>query len=385
MTAPEIKLLVVEDNAGDADLIREYLAGARGFRFQMELAASLGEARLRVTSEPFDLVLLDLGLPDCKGMATFEAMYRTCPRVPIVVLTGLEDEEVGLEAIRQGAQDYLLKRQINSALLVRAVRYALERKKAEGEVRRLNAELEQRVHNRTAELEASNKELEALTYTVAHDLRAPLRAIDGFSQILLKEYAALLPADAQRYLHLNRQNVQRMDQLVDGLLTFARLHRQVLQKRTVDTGALVRQVVDARRERQPERKIEITIRDLPGCTADPALLKQVFTYLLDNAFKFTRRCATARIEVGAYPDPNRSGGHVYFVKDNGVGFDMQYVHKLFGVFQRLHRTEDYPGTGVGLAVVQRIVHRHGGRIWAEGAVDQGATFSFTLEGGSLHD
>ncbi len=243
-------------------------------------------------------------------------------------------------------------------------------------------ELEQRVIERTAQLEASNKELEAFSYSVSHDLRAPLRAMDGFSRILLEEYVPSIPSEAQRYLHLVRDNAQQMGRLIDDLLTFSRLSRQPLNKQPVDFGLLARKVFDDLYALEMERVVEITIGALPSCEADPALLKQVFANLLGNALKFTQTREVARIEVDYH---QTDGEKVYYVRDNGVGFDMQYAHKLFGVFQRLHRAEDYAGTGVGLATVQRILHRHGGRIWAEAKVDQGATFYFTLEGESQNE
>ena len=246
-------------------------------------------------------------------------------------------------------------------------------------------ELNQRVHDRTTQLEASNRELEAFSYSVSHDLRAPLRAIDGFSRILLEEYAPQLPGEARHYLQMTRQNSQQMGQLIDGMLTYSRLGRQALQKRPVAPADLVCQAWENLRAARADRHVEIQIGQLPLCQGDPILLEQVFLNLLDNALKFTRGREVARIEVGCEGDDRQPDGCIYFVKDNGVGFDMQYAHKLFGVFQRLHRAEDYEGTGIGLAIVQRIVHRHGGRVWAEAQPDKGAAFYFTLGGESVHD
>jgi PAS domain S-box-containing protein len=249
-----------------------------------------------------------------------------------------------------------------------------ERKRAEEHIQRVNAELE-----------AANKELEAFSYSVSHDLRAPLRAIAGFSQMLLEDHGPALPPDAQRCLKIMQANTQQMGHLVDDLLAFSRLSRQPLKTQRVAPGDLVRHVLEDLRDQRDGRPVEMTIGELPPCEADPALLKQVFVNLLGNALKYTRGRDPARIEVGAKPDEPPSAAMVYFVKDNGAGFDMQYADKLFGVFQRLHHAEDYEGTGVGLAIVQRIVHRHGGRIWAEAQVDCGAAFYFTLEGEAHHD
>jgi PAS domain S-box-containing protein len=257
-----------------------------------------------------------------------------------------------------------------------------DRIKAEESLRQYRDELELRVRERTCELEAANRELEAFSYSVSHDLRAPLRAMDGFSRILLEEYAPQLPKEAHDYLQLVRNNAQQMGQLVDDLLAFSRLSRQALKKQPVDPANLVQQVLEDVSIEHNGRHVDVVIRDLPSCQADPALLKQVYTNLIANAFKFTRCCGQAIIEIGAQTNGGMSDETTYFVKDNGVGFNPRYAGKLFGVFQRLHRAEEYEGTGVGLAIVQRIVHRHGGQIWATAEVNQGATFFFTLGGGN---
>jgi signal transduction histidine kinase len=234
------------------------------------------------------------------------------------------------------------------------------------------------LRQRADQLESSNKELEAFSYTVSHDLRTPLRAIDGFSRILLDEYTAQLVSEGQRYLQLIRQSTQQMGHLIDDLLAFSRLGRQTITIEQVSPLAIVSRTLEELHAEQDGRKIDLVVGDLPECRADPALLKQVYLNLLSNALKFTRRRKIARIEVGAQ---HIDGQSVYFVRDNGVGFDMKYIDKLFGVFQRLHRSEEYEGTGVGLAIVQRIIQHHGGRVWAEAQLDKGAVFYFTLEGG----
>ena len=256
-----------------------------------------------------------------------------------------------------------------------------ERKRADDELRRLKGELEERVVMRTAQLEAANKELESFAYSVSHDLRAPLRAIDGFCQILVTEHAPGLDGEPRRYLQRVSENTRKMGRLIDDLLQFSRLGRQAMTRQPVAMADIVRQCLEELRGEREGREVEVILGELPPCRADAALLKQVWLNLLANALKFTRGRAQARIEAGSFA---RDGETVYFVRDNGVGFDMAYADKLFGVFQRLHRQEDYEGTGVGLALVHRIIHRHGGRVWAEASPDRGAAFFFTLGGSNAN-
>jgi signal transduction histidine kinase len=246
---------------------------------------------------------------------------------------------------------------------------------------RLNDELEQRVARRTAELEATNKELEAFTYSVSHDLRAPLRRIDGFARLLVDEYNAALPAEAARYLSRVREGTRHMGQLVDDLLNLARLGRKELNFQTTGLSSIVEVVRKALQQDIVGRHVEWQVQPLPFVDCDPTLMEVVFTNLLSNALKYTRPRERALIEVGSQ---QQGGRQVIFVRDNGVGFSMKYADKLFGVFQRLHRAEDFEGTGVGLATVQRILHKHGGSIWVDAELDKGACFYFTVGTAAEH-
>ena len=253
----------------------------------------------------------------------------------------------------------------------KVMRDITERRAALEEIESLNRDLAQRA----SELEAANKELEAFTYSVSHDLRAPLRHIDGFSQLLVDEYGPKLPEDVRRYLDRIQNGARQMGQLVDELLNLARIGRKEIRLQVTGLDSVVEQVVSDLKTELNGRKVDWKIASLPYVECDATLLKQVFVNLLSNAVKYTRPRNPAVIEVGSV---QKNGTPAVFVRDNGVGFSMKYADKLFGVFQRLHRAEDFEGTGIGLATVQRIIQKHGGRIWAEAELDKGATFYFTL-------
>lgn len=234
-------------------------------------------------------------------------------------------------------------------------------------------------------LREANKELEAFSYSVSHDLRAPLRSINGFAKILVEDFGPSLPPEAKRHLHIIQKGAGRMGELIDDLLEFSRLSRSALDRQAVDLERVIREVWSELRREDQVQSAELAVGDLPRCRADRRLIKQVWVNLLSNALKYSRPRQEPRIEIGWREDEQQPGNAVYWVRDNGVGFDQQYVSKLFGVFQRLHRAEDFEGTGVGLALVRRIVQRHGGRVWAEGRLDEGATFYFTLARVHEHD
>jgi len=534
-----IRALLVEDNPGDARLIQEMMKTVGGGQCILDVAQRLTEGLTKLENNNFQVTLLDLGLPDSYGFDTFLRLHNRLPRMPVVVLTDLRDDVLALRAVREGAQDYLVKGYIDADILLRTIRYAIERKRAEeglqrseerkdailksaldaiitidhvgkivefnpaaermfghrreevmgkemaeliipsnlreqhrrglrnylatgegpvlgkrieltairadssefpvevssvcvkGEpppmftgfirditerkraeeaLRKSHDELETQVEERTTELkganeallaevverkqaeekikklnedlerralelEAANKELEAFSYSVSHDLRAPLRHIDGFADLLHKHAASQLDDKARRFLNTISDSAKKMGNLIDELLVFSRMGRTEIRSTTVNLEELVKEIVHGSQQDLEGRRVDWSIGPLPHVYADRSLLRQVLVNLISNAVKYTRPREQARVEIGCTAEGDEI---VFFVRDNGVGFDMKYVYKLYGIFQRLHRSDEFEGTGIGLANVRRIIHRHGGRTWAEGTVDGGATFYFSL-------
>jgi signal transduction histidine kinase len=338
-----------------------------GVRYSIRLMGDLDALR-RGELQHIDVAALPAG-PETAALLASDVRYYTV--VPMIAGGEL------LGALSFGGPDpaaqkehVAIVREVSAQLAI-----ALAQARLLARVRGHAAELESRVQARTAELEATNRELESFSYSVSHDLRAPLRAVDGYARMLEEDYSARLDEEGRRLLGVVRGASTRMGQLIDDLLAFSQLGRQTPVRRTFDMTALAREVVG---ELNSERAARVELAALPAASADPALLKQVWSNLVGNALKYSSKSKDPRVEIGARTE---AAENVYWVRDNGVGFDPRYAAKLFGVFQRLHRAEEFPGTGVGLAIVQRVVTRHGGRVWAESALGEGACFYFSLPRG----
>jgi signal transduction histidine kinase len=367
-TEKKIRLLLVEDDRVD-QLAFTRAVKEQGWPYDWTIAGSIKEARAALEAERFDVVVTDYLLGD--GIA-FE-IFPLVPSAALIVTTGSGDEAVAVSAMKGGADDYLIKDPERHYLMVLpfTVESALERRRGRAQVAQLMEDLEQR----SRKLAAANRELEAFSYTIAHDLRAPLRSISGFVSILLEEQKACLNDESRMLLGRVVASCDSMDRLIEGLLSLYHLERANPVYSEVDLSAMAEAIAAELSAGNPGRLVEFTIAPGLAACADERLVKNALSNLLGNAWKFTTRHLRARIEFGTVP---HQGGLAYFVRDDGAGFDTNYKAKLFQTFQRLHSASQFPGTGIGLASVARIIRHHGGELWAEGAVEQGATFYFTL-------
>jgi len=361
------RLLIVDDEAAQMKALCETLEMegyvTHGYSSARQALASLREGEI-------DMLLTDLMMPEMDGITLLSAARKIDGNLAGVVMTGHGTVDTAVKAMQDGALDYILK-PFKLTHVLSVISRALE-------VRRLrleNAAMRAREQAYIAELEMANHDLESFTFSVSHDLRAPLRAIMGFCEIYVETYGEVVPVAGREILARVTTGAVRMDRLIEDLLRFCRSSRQPMEKRRVQLDHIVHAVLADLRQKYIDRAVELHIGTLPDCEGDPSLLEQVFVNLLSNAFKFTHGRNPAVIEIEA---TEADGETLIRVSDNGAGFNMQYVDKLFGVFQRLHSPNEFEGTGVGLSIVKRIIQRHGGRIWAEGQPDRGATFFFTL-------
>jgi two-component system NtrC family sensor kinase len=385
------RILAIDDSPTYLESLAEAF-GSEGY--DVTKAADGKEGLERIAHEPFDCVMVDLIMPEMDGIEVcrrINEMGRSMDQPMVVImLTSSDSKEDMTRGLEAGADDFVGKSN-DTAVLKARIRALLRRKFFQEENRRIREQLqrtemeatEARAARRLSEtravlveeLERKNRELEAFSYSVSHDLRAPLRSIDGFSKALLEDYADKLDANGQRYLDRVRAAAQRMGELIDDLLELSKVGRAALQRRPVDLSVLARKVAAELQNATPARRVQVLIPDGMVADADQRLLRVVLENLLGNAWKFTTTVVEAIIELGV---SQRDGVSTYFVRDNGAGFDMAHAGKLFTPFQRLHPESKFPGTGIGLATVHRIVDRHGGRVWAESAVERGATFLWTL-------
>ena len=360
--------------AGEAEWLaaagrRRVHVGA-GVRFSMQMMGDV-EALKRGEAQLVDTHALPPGPEVDALLASGVHLYMVMPMIAGGELIGAIS--FGGEAGAFPAEQMSIAREVATLLAI-----AVAQARLYDRVRRHAEELELRVGERTTELLAANKELDAFSYSVSHDLRAPLRAVDGYARMLEEDYADKLDAEGNRLLGVVRASSQQMGRLIDDLLAFSRLGREQLRTRPLQLNDLVREIIDEAQSDRAGRQIDFVVGDLGSVDADPALLKQALANLLSNAIKFTRDRNPAVIEIGTEVKSDTCSADSYYVKDNGAGFDMKYYDKLFGVFQRLHSHAEYPGTGVGLAIVQRVIHRHGGRVWADSKPGVGSAFYFTL-------
>ncbi|HXJ59916.1 MAG TPA: response regulator [Verrucomicrobiae bacterium] len=366
-----VDILLVDDKPENLAALESILDGPE---YRLTKARSAQEALLALISTDFALIVLDIRMPDTSGLELAQIIKgrKRTKDIPIIFLTAhyAEDEQV-LSGYSAGAVDYLTK-PINPGILKSKVEVFAELFR---KTKALN-EANRNLNRRNEELQAANQELEAFSYTVSHDLRAPLRHVNGYVEMLREHAEPTLDPTSRRYLDLIQQSAAKLGDLIDHFLGFAHMGRTALSIAPVNMNDIVRQAIDALQPETAGRDIQWSMAELPQVQADPTMIRQVWTNLLSNAVKYTRDRAPAHIEIGVERPKSRE--YLFYVRDNGVGFDMRYAGRLFGIFQRLHPDTQFAGTGIGLANVRRIIKRHGGRTYAEGTVNAGAKISFTL-------
>ncbi len=367
MTPTAAKLLIVDDESAQMRALCDTLSvegyATRGF-------SSARDALKAIRPGQFDLLLTDLMMPEMDGITLINAAREIDETLGAIVMTGHGTIDTAVQAMQRGALDYILK-PFKLNVILPVISRALDVQR----LRRENAELQERERRRSEELAAAYQDLESFSYSISHDLRAPLRTIDSFAQILKEDFAEQLGEEGDRLIGVIRTGSQKMDQLIVGLLEFSRIGRQPLDLDRIDMTALADAAAAEVQSLYTGPCPVIEITELPVILGDAIIMRQVWCNLIGNALKYSAKRPQPRIKISGRIE---GGEAIYQVDDNGAGFDMRYADKLFGVFQRLHRAEEFNGTGVGLAIVHRIIARHGGRIWAQGTPDAGASFQFAL-------
>jgi two-component system sensor histidine kinase/response regulator len=376
-------ILIIDDKPSNIYVLEKLLEKPD----RVFLSATTGRNGLMLALEnSIDLIFLDVQMPEMDGFEVAQILKsnKRTRDIPIIFQSAeMKERQSIMKGFEEGAVDYLAKPldpELTKAKVSVLLQIQMQKKelieknssleKAEAEITKLNGELEKKI----AELEMANKEMESFSYSVSHDLRAPIRSLEGYSKILIEDYASTMDSEANRVLQIIRNNARKMDTLINDLLEFSRLGKKEVQKSSINTEQLVRNIVS---EISPvvNNHAKVKFHPLPPANADYTLIKQVWVNLISNSLKYSAKKEEPLIEIGSQPQAYET---IYYVKDNGAGFDMQYADKLFGVFQRLHKASEFEGTGVGLAIVQRIVLKHGGRVWGEGKPQEGATFYFSL-------
>jgi len=393
-TLIENSILVVDDNPDNLELLKEILLKA-GYIVN---TAYNGESALNsVKNNCPVLILLDIMMPDINGYEICHLLKsdKKTEKIPIIFISALDDKKSKTKGLEVGGIDFITKPFFNGEVLARVKTHISirqmqlnlelqnrelskeinERKLAEKKILKLNEELENRVKERTRQLEAANKELESFCYSVSHDLRAPLRAMNSFAIILINEYSQTLSDEAIRYLSKITENAKKMSILIDNLLKLSHLNKKEIVFSKINMYELADNVYNELHSLSEKDFIDFRLTQIPDAYGELSLMRQVWTNLIENAIKFTFKKTERIIEIGFQQNDFEN---IYYVKDNGAGFNMEYSKKLFAVFERLHNNNEFKGTGVGLAIVERIISRHNGKIWAESETDKGAVFFFSL-------
>lgn len=388
MTDDPIRILLVEDEEDDAFLLQRALAKTAPGQFEMTNVATLKEALRTLETARFHVVLSDLSLPDSRGLETFERIHAADPAVAVVVLTGNDDERLAVRALNEGAQDYLVKGRVDGQSLVRSMRYAIERNRS-NQLERDNAALESEIRARklaqeklerlTVRLEVSNRELQQFASVASHDLQEPLRKIVVFGDRLKSKHSVNLGEQGADYVSRMMNAAERMQTLIDDLLEFSRVVTRARPFVKLDPARVIEEVLTDLEVLIESKSAIIEVGAFPELSADPTQLRQVFQNLIVNAMKFQPEGRIPKVVVRSAPATvGPTAGVRITVSDNGIGFEQQHAERIFAPFQRLHGRSEYGGSGIGLAVVRRIVERHGGTITAESALGQGATFTILL-------